>query len=128
MQTSFLERHADDILGVYSCFDRIIIRGTLPDIAHADAITQWFFTHQLRIFDFPHWAMPYRDHIRSQAEALANKAGLQIEFIRKIDSFRKEDRIAEILAKRGEQPGLVHIFSAMETCHKIGRASCRERV
>ena len=24
MQTSFLERHADDILGAYSCFDRII--------------------------------------------------------------------------------------------------------
>jgi len=53
MQTSFLERHAEDILGVYSCFDRIIIQGTLPDIAHADAMTQWFFTHQLRIFDFP---------------------------------------------------------------------------
>gem|GEM_PF-5388732 len=39
------------------------------------------------------------------------------ESIRKIDSFRKEDRIAEILSKRGEHPGLVHIFSAMETCH-----------
>ena len=39
MQTFFLERHAEDILGVYSCFDRIIIQGTLPDIAHADAMT-----------------------------------------------------------------------------------------
>jgi len=107
MQTSFLERHAEDILGVYSCFDRIIIQGTLPDIAHADAMTQWFFTHKLRIFDFPEWAKPYRERIRSHAEAVANKAGIQIEFIRKIDSFRKEDRIAEILSKRGEHPDLV---------------------
>ena len=39
MQTSFLERHAEDILGACSCFDRIIIQGTLPDIAYADAMT-----------------------------------------------------------------------------------------
>ncbi|MDD5503681.1 MAG: hypothetical protein PHH26_09575 [Candidatus Thermoplasmatota archaeon] len=45
MQTAFLERHTEDILGAYSCFDRIIIQGALPDIAHADAITQWFFWH-----------------------------------------------------------------------------------
>jgi hypothetical protein len=117
MPPSFLERHAADILGTYSCFDRIIIQGTLPDIAHADAMTQWFFTHQLRIFDFAEWAKPYRDRIRTQAETVASKAGIQVEFIRKIDAFRKEDRIAEILAKRGEHPGLVHVFSAMETCH-----------
>jgi hypothetical protein len=40
MPPSFLERHAADILGAYSCFDQIIIQGTLPDIAHADAMTQ----------------------------------------------------------------------------------------
>jgi hypothetical protein len=41
---------------------------------------------------------------------------LEIEFIRKSKSFRKEDRIREILQTRGQHPGLVHIFSAMETC------------
>ena len=30
--------------------------------------------------------------------------------------FRKEDRIHAVLAARGMQPGLVHIFSAMEPC------------
>ncbi len=28
----------------------------------------------------------------------------------------KEKRIKEIIKKRGNHPGLVHIFSAMETC------------
>jgi hypothetical protein len=40
---------------------------------------------------------------------------LEIEFIRK-KNFRKESRIQDILKERGEHPGLVHIFSAMETC------------
>ncbi|MGH9893921.1 MAG: MarR family transcriptional regulator, partial [bacterium] len=59
---------------------------------------------------------PLRDKIRENAEALAATHGLTIEFIRRIDAFRKEDRIQEILAERGSHPGLVHIFSAMETC------------
>lgn len=41
---------------------------------------------------------------------------MQIEFIRKLKTFRKEARIKEILAERGDQPGLVHIFSATEAC------------
>ena len=39
-----------------------------------------------------------------------------IEFIERIKGFRKEDRISDILDSRGNHPGLVHIFSAMETC------------
>jgi len=41
---------------------------------------------------------------------------LEIEFIRKLDAFRKDDRIQSIIKERGNHPGLVHIFSAMETC------------
>jgi hypothetical protein len=39
-----------------------------------------------------------------------------VEYIRRFKTFRKGDRIREILAHRGEHPGLVHIFSAMEPC------------
>ena len=35
----FVERHYDRIAGVISCFDRIVITGTLPDIGHAQAMT-----------------------------------------------------------------------------------------
>jgi hypothetical protein len=46
---------------------------------------------------------------------LAADSGLTIEFIQR-KSFRKEDRIQDILRIRGAHPGLVHIFSAMEPC------------
>ena len=29
------ERYANDIAGTLSCFDRVILNGTLPDIGHA---------------------------------------------------------------------------------------------
>jgi hypothetical protein len=35
--TNFIERHAARIRGVPSCFDRVVITGTLPDICHSGA-------------------------------------------------------------------------------------------
>jgi hypothetical protein len=110
------ERYASHIRGILSCYDRVIIQGTLPGLCYAEGMTGFLYARNIRIFDYPRFAEPLRDQIRANAETLAQKHGLEIEFIRRIDSVRKEDRIQEILKGRGHHPGLVHIFSAMETC------------
>jgi len=46
---------------------------------------------------------------------LAEQAGLSIEHLRN-SRVRKEGLVREVLKKRGEQEGLVCIFSAMEAC------------
>jgi hypothetical protein len=112
----FVEQHRDEIGCVLSCFDRVVITGTLPDICHARAMAGHLGGRGIRLFDYAHWAEPLRDEIRANAERLAAEAGLEIEFIRKLKAFRKEDRVQQILAERGDHPGLVHIFSAMEAC------------
>ncbi len=113
---SLVERYSDKIGGVVSCFDRIIITGTIPGICFADGMSAYLRSHNIRIFDYPRFAEPLRDEIRQNAERVAEAGGLEIEFIRSAKSFRKEARVQQILAKRGEEPGLVHIFSAMEAC------------
>lgn len=109
------ERYASKIRGVISCFDRVVITGTLPDICYADAMSSHLRSKGIRIFDYTRFAEPLRDEIRLHAEQLAQNSGLEIEFVRKRD-FRKERRIKGIIAKRGDHPGLVHIFSALEPC------------
>ncbi len=110
------ERHARHVRGILSCFDRMLIMGTLPDIAHAKAFTRELNRRGIRIFDFPQFAQGLRNGIRDNAERLATENGIEIEFIKKIGAFRKEDRVQAIVAERGTHPGLVHIFSAMESC------------
>ena len=112
----FVERHRDKIAGVLSCFDRVVITGTLPDIGYAGAMAGYLSYHKIRLFDYPRWTEPLRDELRNHAEQLALETGIEIEFIRRHKAFRKEDRIKAIIAKRGDHPGLVHIFSAMESC------------
>lgn len=109
-------RYAAAIRGVISCFDRMLIQGTLPDIAHAGAMTRYLNRRRIQIFDFTEFAAPLREAIRENAERVADNHGLTIEFIRNIKAFRKEDRVQEIVAERGTHAGLVHIFSAMESC------------
>jgi len=113
---TFIEQHAHEIRGTLSCFDRVVITGTLPDICHAQAMAGYLSSRGTRLFDYPRWAEPLRDELRAHAEQLAQAHGLTIEFIPRTDEFRKEKRIKALVAERGDQPGLVHIFSAMEAC------------
>lgn len=112
---NIIERHFTQIQGVISCFDRVVLTGTLPGICYAEGMGLFLRQHDIRIFDYPKWAMPLREKIRENAENVARENGLHIDFIRK-KNFRKEQRIKEILEQRGDHPGLVHIFSAMEPC------------
>jgi hypothetical protein len=56
-----------------------------------------------------------RDRVRERAASLAAQAGITIEHIAK-SYIRKEAVVAEVLKRRGEHPGLVHVISAMEAC------------
>ena len=112
---SFVRRYIDKIRTVLSCFDRVIIQATLPDLCYAGGMTAFLHRRRIRIFDYPRWAEQWRDKLRQNAEALAQENGITIEFVRKA-TFRKEKRIQEVLQQRGDHPGLVHILSAMESC------------
>ena len=57
-----------------------------------------------------------RDAIRENMERIAAASGIEIEFVRSKKGFRQEKRVKEVLDKRGDEPGLESILSAMEAC------------
>jgi hypothetical protein len=115
MDELLTERYVNDLDGVLSCYDRIVITGSLQPLCYAQGMTHYLYQQGIRIFDYAKFAEPLRECLRENAEALAEANGMKIEFIRKKD-FRKENRVRQILKKHGDQPGLVHIFGAMEAC------------
>jgi hypothetical protein len=110
------EKYSAELYGVLNCYDRVIISGNLHPLCYDKGMTKYLYINNIRIFDYKEFAQRLRDVIRANAEAIAQENELEIEFIRKSKSFRKEDRIRKILQARGDHPGLVHIFSAMEGC------------
>jgi hypothetical protein len=110
------ERYQDKISGTLSCFDRMILQGTLPGWCYDKGMTAFLYARQIKIFDYAQFAKALQEKVRENAERIADENGIEIEFIRKLGAFRKEARIKDIIKERGEHPGLVHIFSAMEAC------------
>lgn len=109
------ERYAENLHGVLSCYDRIIVTGTLPGACYAGGMTSFLYSRGIRIFDYAKFAEPLRDRIRQRAQEVCNANGVQIEHVNK-SHIRKEDLVARVLAVRGNAPGLVHVISAMESC------------
>lgn len=110
-----LTRYTDKIVGVLGCYDRLVLSGTLTAIAYPEAMAGVLRRAHIRCFDLEQYVEPIREQIRQNAERLAAEHGLQIQYLPKHDT-RKEEIVAEVLARRGRLPGLVHIMSAMETC------------
>jgi hypothetical protein len=115
MSQSLTERYDDQIAGVLSCYDRVVITGTMPVICYAEGMTRFLYANGIRIFDYPQFAQTLRDRVREGASSLAASAGITIEHIAK-SHIRKEEVVARVLEQRGDHPGLVHIISAMEAC------------
>ena len=115
MGRSLVERYDDRIAGVLSCYDRVVITGTLPGVCYAEGMTRFLHATGVRIFDYPQFAMTLRDRVRDRAAPLAAGAGVTIEHIGKAH-IRNEGVVARVLKQRGDCPGLVHILSTMEAC------------
>jgi len=109
------ETYQDQIRGVLSCYDRMVVQGTLPGFCYPEGMTSYLNQQRIRIFDYPQFVQPLRDKLILNAQQIAQKSGVEIEYIKK-KNFRKEDRIAAIIKKRGSHPGIVHIFSTLELC------------
>ena len=75
MRQPLTERYRERLAGVLSCYDRIIVTGTLPGACYAKGMTGFLSARQIRIFDYPRFAEPLRNRVRERAAELASAAG-----------------------------------------------------
>ena len=79
MRRLLTERYRERLAGVLSCYDRIIVTGTLPGACYAKGMTAFLSARRISIFDYPRFAEPLRDRVRDRAAELACAAGVTIE-------------------------------------------------
>jgi carbamoylphosphate synthase small subunit len=93
MASALVERYDDRIAGVLSCYDRVVVTGTLPTVCYAEGMTRFLYANQIRIFDYPEFAMTLRDRVREAAASLAAEAGITIEHVSRATSARKQSSL-----------------------------------
>ena len=122
--SDLVSRYADQLVSSLRCFDRVIVHGTLVDVAHPGALLVSMKAAGFCPRDLPRFAEPMKEEIRDAAVVLAREHGVEIEVVTR-KNFRQEDRVAAILKQRGTQPGLVHIFSVKETANVFDTRNAR---
>src|SRR5665647_631485 len=97
------KRYEDKISGVLSCYDRLVLKGTLPTICYAQGMTGYLIRNNILVFDYTKFADPLREKIRINAEQLAIANNLTIAFTMLdnafdyIADFKKAQAIADSL-------------------------------
>ena len=95
-------RYSENLTGVLSCYDRIVITGTLPGACFAEGMTSFLYSRGIRIFDYPQFALPLRERIRDNAQALVRN-GDRVELLSNICRHRQ----AIMLKGRGNAQNIV---------------------
>jgi hypothetical protein len=68
--TLLTERHADQIAGVLSATTASWHLERCRICVFAEGMASYLYAHKVRIFDYPHFAQPYREELRMNAERL----------------------------------------------------------
>src|SRR5215467_5093770 len=109
-------RYGEELSGSLRCFDRVIMHGTLVDVAHPGALLVTMHAAGFKPRDLARFGQPITAKVRDHIIGLARQHAIEIEVVTR-KNFRQEDRVAAILKSRGKHPGLVHIFAVKESAN-----------
>jgi hypothetical protein len=114
----FLQRHAGQVLGVLSGFDRVLFRGTLRSLSYLKGMDKFLGSQGVLYKDFGAFAERLSAQIKAQAEAIAQQYQRPFRYLVSAQES-KEDIARAILEKDGIREGLVCVLTCVEPCHSF---------
>ncbi|HEY7617213.1 MAG TPA: hypothetical protein VH744_10445 [Terriglobales bacterium] len=115
---AFLQRHASEIKGVLSGFDRVRFLGTMRMLANVTGLGKFLSSQRVLLKDFKAWAQGLTDTILTSTEQLAAAAKRPIVYLESSQE-RKEDRALAIAEKDDVQEGLLCVLKCVEPCYSM---------
>jgi hypothetical protein len=86
--SSLTEHYAAQIRGTLSCFDRVVLMGTIPGICFARGMEAYLRARGIRLVDYPRFAQPLRDEVHQTIRQLAQEAVFRpSSFVRRTGGF-----------------------------------------
>jgi hypothetical protein len=115
---SFIQKHASNVLGKLSGFDRLRLRGTLRQLYCPRVMEAYLSACHILIKDFGGLVERTTLAVKAKAKALAQAAGRPFCFISS-SHISKEDFVRKIAAKDKVTQGLIAVLNAVEPCQSF---------
>jgi hypothetical protein len=110
---AFLRKHQDKIVGVLSCFDRLIFRGHLS-LSYPRGLEGFLHKQDVLFKDFKHYAPNIAERIKEHVKGLVEAAGAPFRHLAR--KGRMEEEARRRAGEQGIREGIVCGFSQLETC------------
>jgi hypothetical protein len=111
----FIAKHQAHIAGTLSGFDRLVVRGTLRRIAHAQGMNQYLWANDILLKDFGAHVESVGQALKSASMAQTLAADRPIRYLYSADAS-KEDIARRIAAEDHITEGLVCVLTCVEPC------------
>ena len=111
----FLSKHAEDVTGTLSGFDRLVFRGTLRMLAHRGGMLHYLHAVRVLLKDFAGHAEALTRRLKDASEDMAKRTLRPIIYLPS-SAISKEDKAREIARADGIEQGLICILTAVEPC------------
>lgn len=111
----FLERHAADVYGMLSGFDRLRLRGTLRRIANVGGMGSFLADHHVLLKDFGEYVDHVTTEVKRAVEGVATAADRPVIYLPS-SGADKEALARTIAARDGVRTGLIGVFKSVELC------------
>jgi len=112
---SFVERHAKQITGVISGFDRLVFHGVMRTLSYVGGMMIYLGTAGVLLKDFADHALSMTKRIREASIQVAQTANRPVIYLPSSQTS-KEDMAREIAARDGIDTGLICILKSLEPC------------
>ena len=112
---AFVSKHAEQIIGVISGFDRLVFRGVLRALSYVGGMMMYLGMAGVLLKDFAEHALAMTKTIKEASLEVARSAHRPIIYLPSSQTS-KEDTAHGIAAKDGITTGLVCVLTSVEPC------------
>jgi hypothetical protein len=113
---AFLHRHADRITGILTGLDRIVLRGTLREIAYGDGLEKCLTMEKVLIKDFPQFSKSMTQELVSATETQTQLLLGELPHYLPSSETNKEECALAIAEERNVTSGLICVLKSIEPC------------
>ena len=111
----FIGKHQDQIAGVLSGFDRLVLRGTLRSIAYGQGMSQYLWASQVLLKNFGAHVEQVSERLKAASLAEVVAAGRPVRYLAS-STVSKEKIARRIAAEDGMTGGPVCVLTCVEPC------------
>ena len=111
----FVAKHAEDVIGTLSGFDRLVFRGTLRTLCYRSGLMTYLGVVRVLLMNFAEHALTLTEQLKDASLALARQIGRPVQYLTSAAS-NKEDVARRIAARDHIEQGLGQSHAIASAC------------